>query len=53
MKKKIPDILLATRKGNREAEFEIKGPGFHSNTKVVKSKKNYTRKIKHKNDIHY
>lgn len=40
----VPDIIKATRKGNREAQFEIFGPGFHSFHKVVKSKKAYSRK---------
>lgn len=42
--KKVPDIIKATRKGNREAQFEIFGPGFHTFHKVVKSKKVYNRK---------
>jgi hypothetical protein len=45
---KISKELKAVRKGNREADFEIFGPGFHSKTKIKKSKKTYTRKIKHK-----
>lgn len=49
-KKRIPDLLKAVRKGNREAEFELYGPGFHSKTKIVKSKKIYSRKTKFKND---
>jgi hypothetical protein len=44
----IPNELKAVRRGNREAEFEIFGPGFHSKTKIKKSKKLYSRKIKHK-----
>lgn len=39
----INDIIKATRKGNREAQFEIFGPGFHTFHKVVKSKKVYNR----------
>ena len=42
--KKIPDIIKAVRKGNREAQFEIFGPGFHSFHKIAKSKKVYSRK---------
>ena len=38
------DILKAIRKGSRDAEFELLGPGFHSKTKVAKSKKVYNRK---------
>ena len=40
----VPDIIKATRKGNREAQFEIFGPGFHTFHTVVKSKKVYSRK---------
>lgn len=38
------DLLKAVRKGNRDAEFEMYGPGFHSKCKIVKSKKEYNRK---------
>ena len=41
---KTSDVIKATRKGNREAQFEIFGPGFHTFHKVVKSKKAYNRK---------
>jgi hypothetical protein len=41
----VSDELKAVRRGNREAEFEIFGPGFHSNTKIKKSKKLYSRNI--------
>ena len=44
----ITKELKAVRRGNREAEFEIFGPGFHAKTKIKKSKKLYSRKIKHK-----
>jgi hypothetical protein len=44
----ISNELKAVRRGNREAEFEIFGPGFQSKTKIKKSKKLYSRKIKHK-----
>lgn len=44
----LDDYIKATRIGNREAEKELKGPGFHSISQVHKSKKTYTRKIKHK-----
>jgi len=45
----MDDILKATRHGEWLAnnEFEC---GFVSKHKVHKSKKNYTRKTKHKND---
>ena len=44
------DIIKAMHKGNREAERELLGDGFHSKHRVHKSKKTYTRKTKHKND---
>ncbi len=44
----IPEAVKAARKGSREAEQELLGPGFHSKHKVHKSKKNYSRKVKHK-----
>ena len=52
-KKKTPpashlDAIKAMRRGGREAEQEIFGPGFHSFDKVHRSKKTYTRKSKHK-----
>ena len=40
--------LKAMRKGNREAEQELLGPGFHSAHHVHQSKKVYSRKKKHK-----
>lgn len=42
------DAVKAMRRGNREAEQEILGPGFHSYNRLHKSKKTYTRKSKHK-----
>ena len=44
------DAIKAMRRGGREAEQELLGPGFHSRNKVHKSKKTYTRKAKHKQD---
>ena len=52
-KKKQPiniDALKAMRRGNREGEQELLGPGFLSSDKVHRSKKTYTRKTKHKQD---
>lgn len=43
------DAIKAMRRGNREAEQELLGPGFHSRNWIQKSKKTYTRKVKHKN----
>ena len=53
-KKKQPinlDALKAMRRGNREGEQELLGPGFHASDKVHWSKKTYTRKTKHKQDL--
>ena len=45
----IEDYIKANRKGSREAELE-NSTGFVSVRKVHKSKKNYSRKIKHRID---
>jgi len=52
MKKRttLSDYITANRKGRREAEQELLGPGFHDTTRVHRSKKNYTRKSKHKHN---
>lgn len=42
------DAIKAMRRGGREAEMELFGPGFHSHNKIHKSEKRYTRKKKHK-----
>ena len=42
------DSIKAMRRGGREAEMELLGPGFHSHNKIHKSDKVYTRKKKHK-----
>ena len=42
------DAIKALRRGGREAEQELLGPGFHSAHHVHQSKKTYTRKKKHK-----
>ena len=42
------DAIKAMRRGGREAEMELLGPGFHSHNRVYKSEKVYTRKKKHK-----
>ena len=44
------DAVKAMRRGNREAEQELLGPGFHSHNRIHKSEKIYSRKIKHKQD---
>ena len=43
------DAIKAMRRGGREAEQELLGPGFHAFNNIHKSKKTYTRKKKHKN----
>jgi len=45
--KKVPIELLAVRKANREIEHILLGDGFHSRTRIKKSKKVYSRKQKH------
>lgn len=42
------DVIKAMRRGGREAEMDLLGPGFHSHSRVHKSEKIYTRKKKHK-----
>lgn len=42
------DAIKAMRRGGREAEQDLLGPGFHSQNRVHKSEKDYTRKLKHK-----
>ena len=42
------DAIKTMRRGGREAEMELLGPGFHSHNKIHKSEKIYTRKKKHK-----
>ena len=52
-RKMIPttlDAIKAMRRGSREAEMELLGPGFHSHNKIHKSDKVYTRKKKHKGE---
>lgn len=44
----LDDIVKAMRRGNREGEQEVLGPGFHATSRVHRSKKTYTRKTKHK-----
>lgn len=45
------DAIKAMRRGGREAEMELLGPGFHSLNKIHKSDKIYTRKKKHKESL--
>lgn len=44
----IEDFIKAVKKGNRLAEQELLGPGFHSSDRAHKSQKLYSRKSKHK-----
>ena len=44
----LDDVVKAMRRGNREGEQEVLGPGFHATNRVHRSKKTYTRKTKHK-----
>ena len=48
---RLDDVIKAMRRGSREAEQDLLGPGFHATRKVHASKKTYTRKSKHKQDI--
>lgn len=48
LKSSTLDAVKVMRRGGREAEMELLGPGFHSHNRVHKSEKVYTRKKKHK-----
>ena len=45
------DAIKAMRRGGREAEQDLLGPGFHSQNRVHKSEKTYSRKKKHKGSL--
>ncbi len=47
----LSDYIAASRKGSREAEQELLGPGFHATTRIHRSKKLYSRKAKHKRSL--
>jgi hypothetical protein len=49
-KSRLDDVIKAMRRGNREGQQEVLGPGFHSSHAVHVSKKTYTRKTKHKQE---
>ena len=51
LKSSTLDAIKAMRRGGREAEMELLGPGFHSHNKIHKSDKKYTRKKKHKGSL--
>lgn len=42
--------LLAARKANREMERLLLGDGFHARTRIKKSKKVYSQKVKHRDE---
>lgn len=44
----VEEYIKAAKKGNRLAEQELFGPGFHASDRAYRSKKLYTRKPKHK-----
>lgn len=49
MKTNTPrDAIKAIRRGSRDAEKEILGPGFHTISRTHRSAKDYSRKQKHK-----
>lgn len=50
LKSSTLDAIKAMRRGGREAEMELLGPGFHSHNRVHKSEKIYSRKKKHKGE---
>ena len=50
-KSRLDDVIKAMRRGNREGQQEVLGPGFHSSHSVHRSKKTYTRKAKHKGSL--
>ena len=47
----LDDYVKAMKKGNREAESDLLGPGFHAVHRIHASKKNYTRKQKNKSEV--
>jgi hypothetical protein len=50
-KTRLDDVIKAMRRGNREGQQEVLGPGFHATNRVHRSKKTYTRKAKHKSRL--
>lgn len=46
----LDDYIKAMKKGSRDAEKELLGPGFHTTHRVHTSVKNYDRKQKHKRE---
>ena len=52
-KSRLDDVIKAMRRGNREGQQEVLGPGFHSSNRVHRSKKTYTRNQTHKSNNDY
>lgn len=46
--KKVPLEILAARRANRDIEQLLLGDGFHARARIMKSKKVYCRKRKHR-----
>ena len=46
----VEDYIKAAKRGQREAEMEQLGPGFHSSDRTHRSRKTYTRKQKHRDE---
>lgn len=44
----LDDYVKAAKRGSREGEQELLGPGFHAAHCIHRSLKTYTRKQKHK-----
>lgn len=44
----LDEYVKAAKRGSREGEQELLGPGFHSVHRIHRSQKTYTRKQKHK-----
>lgn len=42
------DIIKAMKRGERESEQDLLGPGFHSHNRIHRSAKSFSRKRKHK-----
>ena len=49
--KKVPLEILAARRANREIERMLQGDGFHVRTRIKKSKKVYSRKMMHLDNL--
>ena len=45
---KLSGFIMAAKRGQREAEQEQRGPGFHSSDRAHRNRKMYCRKQKHR-----